>query len=202
MAKALADHLHEMAKKAIQHPPIRMKYLDRNYLPKLCAEFGLTYGAEVGVERGLFSKVFCETIPKIELLLVDTWAVGEDMMSKEVGQALADRRYRQAQRRLKGYNVKFLKGKSMDMVRDIPYESLDFVYIDAAHDFDNVVMDIVEWTKRVRKGGLIAGHDYYKFREAGVIEAVDAYIKCHRLRDVFLTNEISPSWFFSKNWTS
>lgn len=187
-----------MAKQAIQHPPIRMKRLTRSYIPKLCAEFGLTYGAEVGVERGLFSKEFCDAIPDCKLLLVDTWAVGEDMMSQEVGQALADRRFRQAKRRLKPYNVTFLKGKSMDIVRNIPYGSLDFVYIDAAHDFDNVAMDIIEWSKRVRKGGLIAGHDYFHFREAGVIEAVDAYIKCHRLRDVFLTNEISPSWFFAK----
>lgn len=38
--------------------------------------------------------------------------------------------------------------------------SLDFVFIDAAHDYENVKMDIDSWMKKVRRGGVLAGHDY------------------------------------------
>lgn len=50
-------------------------------------------------------------------------------------------------------------------------ESLDFVFIDAAHDYENVKQDILAWLPKVKKGGVIAGHDYSSF--PGVRQAVD-----------------------------
>lgn len=39
--------------------------------------------------------------------------------------------------------------------------SLDFVFIDAAHDYDNVLQDIIHWYPKVKSStGIIAGHDY------------------------------------------
>jgi predicted O-methyltransferase YrrM len=39
--------------------------------------------------------------------------------------------------------------------------SLDFVFIDAAHDYDNVFADVHAWWPKVKEGGIISGHDYY-----------------------------------------
>ena len=38
-------------------------------------------------------------------------------------------------------------------------ESLDFIFVDAAHTYDAVVEDIKLWEPKVRKGGLVSGHD-------------------------------------------
>lgn len=38
--------------------------------------------------------------------------------------------------------------------------SLDLVFIDADHSYDGVAQDIALWTPKVRKGGIISGHDY------------------------------------------
>jgi len=37
--------------------------------------------------------------------------------------------------------------------------SLDLVYIDAAHDYENVKKDISFWLPKIRLNGIIAGHD-------------------------------------------
>lgn len=39
-------------------------------------------------------------------------------------------------------------------------ETLDFVYIDAAHDYFSVWQDIKAWLPKVKPGGYIGGHDY------------------------------------------
>ena len=39
-------------------------------------------------------------------------------------------------------------------------ESVDFVYIDANHSYTYVRDDIQTWLPKVKKGGIIGGHDY------------------------------------------
>lgn len=40
--------------------------------------------------------------------------------------------------------------------KEIP---IDFVFIDASHDYDNVRRDIESWLPKVKSGGIIGGHD-------------------------------------------
>jgi predicted O-methyltransferase YrrM len=47
----------------------------------------------------------------------------------------------------------------------------DFVFIDAAHDYDNVRADIAAWLPVMRAGGVIAGHDC-NADHPGVVQAV------------------------------
>lgn len=55
--------------------------------------------------------------------------------------------------------------------------TLDFVFIDAAHDYDNVVADIKTWLPKVKRGGILAGHDInhqpIKNATADVLGSVD-----------------------------
>lgn len=37
---------------------------------------------------------------------------------------------------------------------------VDFVFVDAAHDYEHVRADILAWLPKVKRGGIIAGHDY------------------------------------------
>ena len=39
-------------------------------------------------------------------------------------------------------------------------ESLDLVFIDAQHCYEGVKKDIENWLPKVKKGGIISGHDY------------------------------------------
>lgn len=40
-------------------------------------------------------------------------------------------------------------------------QSLDLVFLDAAHDLENVRADITAWLPKIKKGGVIAGHDWH-----------------------------------------
>jgi predicted O-methyltransferase YrrM len=54
-------------------------------------------------------------------------------------------------------------------------ESLDYLYIDAAHDEASVRADLVAWAPHVRPGGLILGDDYGHRLFPGVRRAWDTW---------------------------
>jgi predicted O-methyltransferase YrrM len=39
-------------------------------------------------------------------------------------------------------------------------ETLDFIFIDASHEYEDVKNDILHWKSKVKKNGVIAGHDF------------------------------------------
>ena len=50
---------------------------------------------------------------------------------------------------------------------------LDFVFIDAGHQYEDVKQDILAWRPKVKAGGVLAGHDYDSVSDPGVVKAVD-----------------------------
>jgi predicted O-methyltransferase YrrM len=65
-------------------------------------------------------------------------------------------------------------------------ESLDAVFIDADHRYESVKKDIISWMPKVKKGGILAGHDYIRTHN-GVIQAVDELIQSPEIiRDCWL----------------
>jgi len=72
-------------------------------------------------------------------------------------------------------------------------ESLDFVFIDASHDFESIKRDISAWFPKVKMGGLFAGHDYAQ-PYPGIIRAVNGL-----LSKEFVSVTPSTCWFLHKN---
>jgi len=164
----------------------------RKDLALLFNELGFKRGAEIGVAQGFFSEILCSSIKNLELLCVDPWKRYAGNPRGRVDD-IQEKCFQDAKNRLASYNVKFYREYSMDAVRSIPEYSLDFIYVDGNHCFDYVMEDLIEWGKRVRPGGIIAGDDYYEFKWAGVIEAVQAYVKAHRVKEWYLTTDLSKS---------
>lgn len=67
-----------------------------------------------------------------------------------------------------------VKGDSSKIASEYEDESLDFVFIDGDHNYDGCKKDIVNWYPKVKKGGIIAGHDYVPDFQ-GVVDAVDEF---------------------------
>ncbi len=172
-------------------------------LPRLHGRSWLK-GAEIGVQKGKFAEVLCRAISELSLTAVDPWReYGQDeyVLSDEdhaEGEA-------QARARLAAYDVTFKTEPSAVAVQTISPESLDFVYIDGNHTFDYVMHDLIEWSKRVRPGGIVAGHDYYEWNQGqtpeqagGVVAAVQAYTTAHAIDPWFVTDEPCPSYLWVK----
>lgn len=50
---------------------------------------------------------------------------------------------------------------SVDASKLYEDESLDFVFIDACHEYECVKEDIEHWYPKVKPGGILAGHDFH-----------------------------------------
>lgn len=69
--------------------------------------------------------------------------------------------------------VRMLPVSSVDAARMFEDESIDFIYIDAAHEYEDVKKDMELWFPKVKKGGVFAGDDYGILNHPGVKQAVD-----------------------------
>ena len=169
-------------------------------LAKYFAELNFNVGAEIGVLGGVYAEILCKANPNLKLYGIDSWETGHHKQ-----------KYKKAAGRLKNYNVELIKKTSLDAVKDFPNMSLDFVYIDASHQFDDIMRDIIEWSLKVKKGGIVSGHDYIHNR-MGVATAVDSYVKFHSQslnlietkKVIEGTGETKPNvtWWFKQKWNN
>jgi SAM-dependent methyltransferase len=84
-----------------------------------------------------------------------------------------------------------IKMSSLDAVNLYEDKSLDFVFIDASHEYEDVKKDILAWLPKVKVGGILAGHDYSQMWD-GVVKAVD---------EIFGTDNLEISevcWIYKK----
>lgn len=196
--------------------PVHFPLLTREDLYGLWESMGLDRGAEIGVLEADNSVAMLKANPRLKLLCVDPWQCYEAYHDYR-RQSKMDAYYAAAQQKLAPYadRVTIVRAQSMDAVRDIPWNSLDYVYIDASHEFDFVIEDLVSWGRRVRPGGVISGHDWYRTRKEWygrqrisrmqVIDAGEAYMKAHRVGEFITvgggpkhTGAIPPSFMFFK----
>lgn len=186
-------------------PPIEISQINRTTTAQLLGKLGFTIGAEVGVAQGHHAKVLCDNIPGLKLFAIDIWQTYSGY--KEYTDRI-DKYYQEARQRLAPYNCTMIKKFSMDAVQDFEDNSLDFVYIDGAHDFKNVADDICEWTKKVRVGGIVFGHDYKRSSGKYIVDVKDvvpSYCYAKGIRPWFvLKNDVrdpifgpdNPGWLF------
>lgn len=52
-----------------------------------------------------------------------------------------------------------IKSTSVDASKTFEDKSLDFVYLDGSHTYNDLCNDITHWLPKIKKDGIIAGHD-------------------------------------------
>lgn len=146
-------------------------------------DMGYKVGAEIGVYKGDFARWLCKG--GLKLYGIDPWVPYDGYAYSNVHRmARQETLYKSAKERLTPYpNCTLIRKTSMDALEDFEDGSLDFVFIDANHKFRYVAEDIVEWSKKVRKGGIVSGHDYAIKKDLQVKFVVDAYVKAFNIKN-------------------
>lgn len=158
----------------------------RDDLPQFCLDMGYKVGAEIGTSKGNFAEKFGKV--GLRLYCIDPWLDYPDYSRGDADwQNALDKQYNLTKSLLVPWDCMLIRKMSMDALKDFGDETLDFVYIDGNHEFMYCLNDIHEWSKKVKKGGMIAGHDYFHAGKHGfeilkVKEAVDAYTSVYDIK--------------------
>ena len=128
-------------------------------------------GAEIGVNVGGTTQFILRENPQLFLFAVDNWGEMENngITKKNKKRFLI---FHHAIRDLKS-RVSILEGTSWEMAEKVEDQSLDFIFIDASHQYEHVVKDIKAWTPKLKPEGVIAGHDIHF---EGVLKALNEFI--------------------------
>jgi glycosyltransferase involved in cell wall biosynthesis len=140
---------------------------------------------EVGSWMGRSTCYMGEQIKKssknIKFYAVDTWQGSEEPQHKETIEKLKNENLTLFD--IFNHHIQMcglqkqvipLKTTSVEAAKQFEDNSLDFVHIDASHDYENVLADIIAWYPKVKPGGFITGDDYV-ISWGGVIQAVKEY---------------------------
>ena len=203
MDKTLIIHTMSVIIEGLQlnGQPAEIPDCSRDDLPQFFVDMGFKVGAEIGVYKAEYTVELCRV--GLKIYAVDAWQAYEEYNEPWRNfQARQDFLYGHAQRTLAPYpDAVFIRKFSMDAVKDFADGSLDFVYIDAHHSFKHVTEDIYEWSKKVRKGGVVSGHDYWNGNHMHLCDAgwvVDSYTKAKHIRNwyTFGIKDRKLSWMW------
>ena len=122
---------------------------------------------EIGCFKGESTELFLNSGKVLRLYAVDTWRSGRFRQAE----VLFDKRFKDSKERGK------IKKLRMTMSEAIPFlPKVNFVYIDGDHTYEWVKKDITNSLRILRKGGILAGHDYVNRGNVGVIQAVNEMV--------------------------
>jgi len=118
--------------------------------------------AEIGTFEGENAEYILKNLNIKKIYLIDPWSEYGDYKEKSKTQKNLNKAYTKTLKRLRKYKDKIviIKKFSSPAVKDIP-NNLDFVYIDGNHDYKFVKEDLENYYKKLKIGGILAGHDIY-----------------------------------------
>lgn len=168
-----------------------------NVLPNLINQFNLKTGCEVGVGFGRHSENILLKTNLSNLYSIDPYYVGFPECTSPKAPEYFDILYLKVKDILSvfGNRSTVLRTSSFEASKMFLLSSLDFVFIDAVHDYKSVTEDLTIWYDKVKPGGIMCGDDYVP--NCDVPQAVNDFFSKKNL-PVFQNKEYSRIWYIFK----
>lgn len=137
---------------------------------------GLKTFVEVGCKEGRLTGALLKGILDLKVYAIDPWRAFPQNKG-DGAETYEEWDFRKIEadfwKNVEGHGgrLEFMRTTSLEAAQEFQDGSLDLVFVDAAHDYENCLADIRAWWPKIRQGGFLAGHDYqHKF--PGVMRAV------------------------------
>lgn len=167
-------------------------------------------GIEIGVKTGRYSQAILER-SQLHLYLLDAWRHFETGYTDRHNTSTSTHLSFMTKtiERLKEFEGRFtvIRDTSENGARLFNDEYFDFAYIDANHSYESCLHDLNLWFPKVKKGGVIAGHDYMSRipnvnapSNKSLIDVKSAVDEFFGKRGISfrVTDERYPSWYCIK----
>ena len=145
------------------------------FWPRFINETGAATIAEIGVYRGDFAaRLLAECADISVYFMIDPWrhladwnkpANASDETFESYFQETMQKTTEWADKRV------VLRGKTTDVIDEIPDGALDFAYVDGDHTLRGITIDLVNVFPKIRAGGWIGGDDFSR----SIWQHVEAY---------------------------
>ncbi len=154
-------------------------------------------GIEVGVNLGVNSYMLLESCPNIlELVGIDHYTAYQDWQGF-IDQKTQDKVWDAFSENVKvlGSRFKLIKAKSVEGAKQLNDNAYNFIFIDADHSMRAVLQDLDSYWPKLRKGGIMAGHDSNLF---GVNFAVTSWAKRKSIDPSSIEIAGNNAWWWRK----
>lgn len=169
------------------------RWLPGEDIPEIIKGIENPVGVEVGVAEGTTTEYLLQTLPSLKLSGVDSYPTYIDWNDTQPdGNTNKAEMLKKVDPYLDRY--KHLYKDSDNAVSEFDDESLDFVFIDGLHTYDQVLKDCQNYYPKIKKGGFIIGHDFSRIQ--GVNKAVREFAKSI---DKEIINAKQDLWYWQKD---
>ncbi len=138
-------------------------------------------GVEIGVYEGDNSEVMFSKLPMSKLYLIDPYQSTKKSNETQITPKELQDVKRRARKRSQAYyppgKYIWIHKHSCYAVHEVE-DNVDFVYMDGDHSYEGTLGDLTMYYPKVRKGGVIGGHDFWK---KSVVDAVREFKERHGL---------------------
>jgi hypothetical protein len=174
---------------------------------------------EIGVKEGEYAEILLSKWPTFEHYWgVDIWEQQKNYddranVDSEKQNQLYNKTLTKLESKFGRDRITIIRNYSTEAVASFWARSIDFIYLDARHDYCGVREDLNNYYNVLKCGGLFAGHDY-QFDggadqdwglcangtriEGAVKKAVLEFAEQKSIKKIYNTGEAWSSWYFIK----
>ena len=151
-------------------------------------------GCFMGKSTSCMATLIKQSSKKIDFYAIDHWKGSDEHQEhyseKDLWKIFTDNMVKYELTRY----IKPLITNSIEASKLFPDESIDFLHLDASHEYENVLNDIKAWYPKIKKGGIISGDDFDIKSWSGVVRAVTDFFEGNEVQLVSKPDESGYLW--------